>query len=51
MIEYFVLGEVVEPSREHELYPETAALLKACHASPYTEVRELRCDESEKSLY
>lgn len=49
MIEYFVLGEVVEPSREHELYPETAALLKACHASSYIEVRELRCDESEKS--
>lgn len=49
MIEYFVLGEVVETSREDELFPETAALLKACHASPYIDVRELRCEASETS--
>ncbi len=49
MIEYFVLGEVVEASREDELYPETAALLKACRASPYIELRELRCETSETS--
>ncbi|WP_244243103.1 ThiF family adenylyltransferase [Pseudomonas aeruginosa] len=28
------------------MYPETAALLRACHASPYVEVRELRCEAS-----
>ncbi|AWY40129.1 hypothetical protein DKY63_09545 [Pseudomonas putida] len=49
MIEYFVLGEVLEPSRQHELYPETAALLRACCASPYIEVRELRCEASKMS--
>jgi integrative and conjugative element protein (TIGR02256 family) len=49
MIEYFVLGEVVEAFREDELYPETAALLKACHASPYIELREFRCETSETS--
>lgn len=43
MIEYFEPGEVLETSREDELYPETAALLRACRASPYVEVRELRC--------
>ncbi len=46
MIEYFAPGEVLEASREDELYPETAALLRACHASPYVEVRELRCEAS-----
>ncbi|WP_341782422.1 Mov34/MPN/PAD-1 family protein [Ectopseudomonas mendocina] len=46
MIEYFAPGEVLEASREDELYPETAALLRACRASPYVEVRELRCEAS-----
>lgn len=46
MIEYFAPGEVLEASREGELYPETAALLRACRASPYVEVRELRCEAS-----
>ncbi len=46
MIEYFAPGEVLEASREDELYPETAALLRACRASPYVEVRELRCAAS-----
>lgn len=44
MIEYFVLGEMLEASQEGELYPETIALLNAFRASPYTEVRELRCE-------
>ncbi|MFZ5457770.1 Mov34/MPN/PAD-1 family protein [Stutzerimonas stutzeri] len=46
MIEYFAPGKVLEASREDELYPETAALLRACRASPYVEVRELRCEAS-----
>lgn len=42
MIEYFALGEPLEMFRNEELIPETAALLRACHASPYVEVCELR---------
>ena len=46
MIEYFAPGELLEESREYGLYPETTALLRACRASPYVEVRELRCEAS-----
>jgi hypothetical protein len=49
MIEYFVLGERLEASQEEELYPETVALLNAFSSSPYTEVRELRCEVIESS--
>lgn len=49
MIEYFVLGEELEAPRENDLYPETAALLKACRESSYVEIRELRCESSELS--
>lgn len=49
MIEYFELGEVVEPLREDELYPETAALLKACRASSYIDHREVRCESSDQT--
>lgn len=49
MIEYFVLGELLEAPREGELYPETVALLNAFRACPYTEVRELRYEATESS--
>ena len=49
MIEYFVLGEMLEASQEGELYPETLALLNAFRVSPYTEVRELRCEVTASS--
>jgi transposase len=44
MIEYFDLGEVVEPLQEDELYPETVALLKACHACSFVDVVEVRSE-------
>ncbi|MBD9427881.1 ThiF family adenylyltransferase [Pseudomonas sp. PDM15] len=47
MIEYFVLGELLEAPQEGELYPETVALLNAFNACPYTEVRELRFEATE----
>ncbi|AYZ75752.1 Mov34/MPN/PAD-1 family protein [Pseudomonas aeruginosa] len=49
MIEYFVLGELLEAPQEAELYPETVALLNAFRACPYTEVRELRYEATESS--
>lgn len=42
MIEYFELGDVIEPSQKKELYPETIELLQACRASPFVDVREVR---------
>lgn len=48
MLEYFELGDARPDGGEDELYPQTQALLSALRACPYTDVRELRADPSEK---
>lgn len=42
MIEYFEVGEPWAGECKNELYPHTQVLLKALHACPYTDVREIR---------
>lgn len=45
MIEYFELGQRLDLSGRHELYPLTASLLASCEKNSYITVRELRFAE------
>lgn len=47
MTEYYEVGREMQNPDESTLYPETAALWKACKRNPYIEILEIRREEFE----